>query len=31
MDNITLDLGERDWIDMAQDKDEWRAFVLVLE
>jgi hypothetical protein len=28
MDNIKLDLGEKDWIDLAQDRDQWRALVL---
>jgi hypothetical protein len=32
MDNIKMDLGEigwdgADWIDMAQDRDQWRALV----
>jgi hypothetical protein len=32
VDNIKLDLGEvgwdgRDWIDLAQDRDRWRAYV----
>jgi hypothetical protein len=32
MDNIKMDLGEIgldgvDWIDMAQNKDQWRALV----
>jgi hypothetical protein len=32
VDNIKMDLGEigrdgRDWIELAQDKDHWRALV----
>jgi hypothetical protein len=32
MDNIKIDLGEigwdgMDWIDVAQDRDQWRALV----
>jgi hypothetical protein len=32
VDNIKIDLGERgwdgaDWIDLAQDRDQWRALV----
>jgi hypothetical protein len=32
MDNIKMDLGEtgwdgRDWIELAQDRDQWRALV----
>jgi hypothetical protein len=32
VDNIKMDLGERewdamDWIDMSQDRDQWRALV----
>jgi hypothetical protein len=27
VDNIKMDLGERDWIGLAQDKDQWRALV----
>jgi hypothetical protein len=32
VDNIKMDLGERgwdgvDWIDLAQDRDRWRAYV----
>jgi hypothetical protein len=32
VDNIKMDLGERgwggmDWIDLAQDRDNWRALV----
>jgi hypothetical protein len=32
MDNIKMDLreilwGDRDWTDMAQDRDQWRALV----
>jgi hypothetical protein len=32
VDNIKMDLGERDWgdvewIDLVQDKDQWRALV----
>jgi hypothetical protein len=32
MDNIKMDLGEigwdgRDWMEMAQDMDQWRALV----
>jgi hypothetical protein len=32
VDNIKMDLGEigwdgRDWIDLAQDRDQWRALV----
>jgi hypothetical protein len=35
MDNIRMDLGEVgwhsvDWIDLAQDKDKWRAHVDVV-
>jgi hypothetical protein len=35
VDNITMDLletewGERDWIDMAQDWDQWRTLVNVI-
>jgi hypothetical protein len=31
MDNIKADLGEIDWIDLARDKDQCRALLLVLE
>jgi hypothetical protein len=32
VDNIKMDLGEiglgsKDWIDLAQDRDQWRALV----
>jgi hypothetical protein len=32
MDNIRMDLGERgwdgmDWIELAQDRDQWRALM----
>jgi hypothetical protein len=32
VDNITMELGEigwdgRDWIELAQDRDQWRALV----
>jgi hypothetical protein len=32
VDNIKMDLGEigwdgRDWVDLAQDRDQWRALV----
>jgi hypothetical protein len=35
VDNIKMDLGERgwggvDWIDLAQDRDKWRALVKVV-
>jgi hypothetical protein len=27
VDNIKMDLREMDWIDLAQDRDQWRALV----
>jgi hypothetical protein len=27
MDNIKMDLGEIGWIDLAEDRDQWRALV----
>jgi hypothetical protein len=35
VDNIIMDLGEkgwdgRDWIELAQDRDQWRALVITV-